>query len=249
MADEYKKAFEQEGRELGISATSGGQRAPLFRDEEIELLLSLLDRRRSVLLTGPEGVGKTLVVYAAARRLRQNGGRRIREFSTIQLLAGTKYIGEWQTKLTSIIKAARKTRTILFITDVWNLPDVGKTSSSADNLWDALRPYLEKREVQLIGEVTPNLLDNLQKAAGFSSVFEIVRLKSLSPEQINAVIRSDAEHRGIVLEDSSCNRLVDLCERFLPASHGPGPALRLLERAQGYAMEKDEIGQHEPMNA
>ncbi len=243
MTDEFTNALTQEGRDLGAFTTSRRYRLPLFREEETERILAILQRRRSVLLVGPEGAGKTAVVYGVAHALKQQGGRAIREFSTIQLLAGTKYIGEWQTKLTSIVRAAKKSKTSLYITDSWNLPDVGKTSSSTDNLWDALRPFLDKGEVQLVGEITPALLEKVQRAPGFSGLFEIVRIKPLEPEQIREVVAEGAKRMALELDGPSCARVLELCERFLPASHGPGPALLLLEQAQDYGREKDELGE------
>ena len=245
MSNEYHNALKQEGRDLGAFTASRKYRPPLFRDKETEQILSSLKRRRCVLVVGSEGAGKTSLVYAVAQQLGQHGHREIREFSTSQLLAGTKYIGEWQTKLTAIIHAAKSSKTALYISDIWNLQDVGKTSSSKDNMWDTLRPFLDKGEVQIIGEVTPALLEIAQRAPGFADVFEVVKIKPLTAEQIRAVLDAEAKRRSLDIEAPGCDRVLELCERFLPAAHGPGPALRLLERAQDYAREKDSLGEPE----
>ncbi len=248
MAKQYGKALEKEGRDLCAFATSSEYRPPLFRDEEIEQILSILKRRRSALLVGPEGAGKTSVVHAVARQLGEQGDGEVREFSASQFLTGTVYVGEWETKVSSIIKAAKKTQTTLYITDVWNLPSVGKTSSSKNALWDALRPSLENGDVQLIGEVTPALLEKIQRAPGFSNLFDIVRVKPLEREQIREVLAAEAKRASMDLDEQSCSRVLELCERFLPAMHGPGPALRLLGQAQDYAREKDGLGEREEIS-
>ena len=100
---------------------------------------------RSVLLVGAAGVGKTSMVHALAAHLAQTGPRKLYEFATIQMLSGTVFLGEWQSKVTAIFDAATKSKALLYFTDIWNLPSAGRSSNRADTVWDALRPRLVKR--------------------------------------------------------------------------------------------------------
>src|SRR6185436_17720613 len=99
-----------------------------FREAEIAAVLAELDRGRSVLVLGPTGVGKTGVIHGVARTMAARGKGGIFEVSTALMLAGTRYIGEWQTKVTRIAEAAEKANGALYVTDAWNLAQAGHTS-------------------------------------------------------------------------------------------------------------------------
>ena len=70
-------------------------------------MLALLEQSRSVLVTGPAGVGKTAVIHGVATAIATAGGA-IRQLSAADLLTGTRYIGEWQTKVRELVRAAKQ---------------------------------------------------------------------------------------------------------------------------------------------
>ena len=101
----FDKAFKHETRNLIDESAKGKLPEIYYRDTEIDQAISLFAQKKSVLLFGEQGAGKTAIVYgiAHARRKQRMGG--IRQLSTTVPLVGTKYIGEWQTKLTRIVEA------------------------------------------------------------------------------------------------------------------------------------------------
>ena len=91
----------QEGQDL--SADLSDDRLIFFRDREIRAIVDALTQKRSILLVGPAGVGKTSVLLGAARQLATETGNKVFRFTTTQIMSGTRWLGEWQSKLTRLL--------------------------------------------------------------------------------------------------------------------------------------------------
>ncbi|MCB9779371.1 MAG: AAA family ATPase [Alphaproteobacteria bacterium] len=239
MDSDYADALTADGRDLSREAGAGTLTRPRFRDEEVARVLSLLDQGRSVLLVGEAGVGKTAVIHGLVHAVAErSGGRsdaraggrvaRVIELSTATLMAGTRYLGEWQTKVRAVAEAAVRENAALFVPDAWNLPSAGRTSNSDTNVLDALRPYLEQGRLVLVAEATPAVLRQMERTPRFADLFEKIELRPLSDDHAAATVQAAAEHRGLKLDDDVVPTLLDLTGRFLPARPQPGPALDLL---------------------
>jgi ATP-dependent Clp protease ATP-binding subunit ClpA len=166
-----------EGREL--TGESRDFRSIQFRDELLAGVARSVGARRSVLLVGPPGVGKTSIVRALARHLVQTGPRKLYEFAVVQMLSGTVYLGEWQTKVSAVFDAAANSKALLYFSDIWNLPSAGRSSNREDTVWDALRPRLKNGEIQVIGEVSDEQLLALKAIPGFTIPFDIIEVPPL----------------------------------------------------------------------
>ena len=245
-ATKYDNAL-VEGREL--TGGSRNFRPTLFRDELIAAVARAVAARRSILLVGAAGVGKTSLVHALAAHLAQTGPRKLYEFATFQMLSGTVYLGEWQSKVTAIFDAAAKSKALLYFTDIWNLPSAGRSSSRADTVWDALRPRLSNGDLQVVGEVTDEQLLALNALPGFAAPFDIIEVPPLSADQVASLVRAEAARISLEMDAPSAARLLELCHHFLPASAGPGAALRLTGQIRHYLDEKHAIGENEPVSA
>src|SRR5947207_4959399 len=173
MSENYAEAF-KEGRNLTEASTSLG-RAPL-RAELAATAVQFLARRRSVLLIGGPGVGKTRVVHEVVSQLRELGRAQVYEFSIPQLLTGTKYLGEWETKVSQIVNTAVASDAILYFSDLWNLPTAARSSNRDGTAWDLFRPYLEQGRLRLIGEMTTEQLQRVSSTPGFTALFETVQV-------------------------------------------------------------------------
>ena len=116
-----------EGQDLAEAAQRA--RLPSFRDADIQAVVDALIANRSVLLVGPLGVGKTAVLHGVAQRLAELEIG-IRRFTTAQIMSGTRYLGEWESKLTGLMTECERSNTVLNVVDVWNLPTVGTTRTT-----------------------------------------------------------------------------------------------------------------------
>jgi ATP-dependent Clp protease ATP-binding subunit ClpC len=240
----------QEGEDVVEAATRLG--ATSFRDVEIEAGLAAMRRGRSLLLVGPSGVGKSAVLNGLAQRLRDQTDMGIRRLTTTQIMAGTHYSGDWQTKLTRLMTEADIPRTALNIVDVWNLPSTGITTSNTNNMFDAMRPWLTGGRLQLVSEATEDQLRDMSRASNLLSFFEIVRVEPLASEQLRAIVDRAAGELGMTLPAETRERLFALAESFAAASPGPGPMLDLLRKLGDYRREKlavDEPAELTPLFA
>ena len=95
--------IKQGGRDLADDIADGRVPNLSFRELESERVRDALDRRKSVLIVGPDGVGKSSLVY----RVTAQYHKPIYRFSTTDVMSGTKYLGEWETKISEILRAAQ----------------------------------------------------------------------------------------------------------------------------------------------
>lgn len=219
----------REARDLVAHAA---ELAPIgFRDREATRVLDLLDRGRSVLLVGMPGAGKSAVISEVARRMHARGEGRLHELSTSDLFRGTKYLGEWQTRVTNLLRDAEGAG--LVVTDVWNLLEQGRTAQSDTVVFDAMRGVIERGDVRLVGEVTKERLEHLRRTPDFIGLFEVVEIAPLASDAVLAILDERAASHGLALSKNARAALVALPTRFLPARAQPGPALRILDELAG----------------
>ncbi len=243
----YQQALVNETRDLLAEARRDELPRAQFRDQAVAQIGEHLASGHSVLVTGPAGVGKTAVIHELAHVFLDGGRGGLREMSTTTALVGTRYVGEWQTKITRMIEAAEADDVTLVISDVWNLATAGKASNDPTSLWDAVRPFLESRRLKLVGEATPEVLHQMQRLQGFTNHFKQVALQPLEPAEVDAVLQHAGGQAGLALDEASRQALVKVTGRFTPARPQPGPALDLLAQVRDYGEQKRGVGEPEPV--
>jgi ATP-dependent Clp protease ATP-binding subunit ClpC len=225
MSAEPEPSLSRDARDLVALA---GERAPVaFRDREVARVLDLLDRGRSVLLVGMPGAGKSTVLVEVARRMHARGEGRLWELSTSDLFRGTRYLGEWQTRVTNILREA--SGATLVISDIWNLLEQGRTAQSDTVVFDAMRGAVERGDVRLVGEVSKERLEHLRRHPDFVGLFDDVEIAPLPHDAVLSILEERARGRGLELTPTARAALIALPTRFLPSRSQPGPALRVLE--------------------
>jgi ATP-dependent Clp protease ATP-binding subunit ClpC len=244
MSDDYSNALEQGGRNLTRLALDKKVALPVYREQEIATVLASLKRNRSVLLVGDVGTGKTTILHGVAAES-SKVQREVWEISTSTVLAGTRYLGDWQSKLQAILQPLKKKRGVLYVTDVWNLPTAGTSANSSMSVFDQVRPKMQAGELQLIGEVTPEQFQTLQMAPTLTSLFDVVHVPPLTEEQLADIAVNYATTRRIGIEPAGIRELMALCTRFLPSDRGPGRLLRLIQQLADYQREKIALNEPE----
>ncbi len=219
------------------------------RDKEAEEVLSLLRAGRSVLLVGPPGAGKTAIMNRVAAMLADNKLRssmRIFSATTAQIIATSQgYIGQWQAQLQAILDGVRAAEGVLYYCDIWLSLGGGRTTTSEDNIWDAMAPLVERGELVLLCECQPEVLRNLERRApGMVDRFTRIDVRPLSEDQTQTVLLAHARKlsQGAPMEErwseEAVTRARDVTDRFQPYRAQPGKGIALIDRVVHYRREK-----------
>ena len=218
---------------------------PVFgRDAAVAQVIDQIDRvGRSFVVVGPPGVGKTAIIRAALEALaaRDSASWRFAEVTTGMLVAGQSYFGQWQEQVKKLLAAApRRQRVGVWVGDLPNLFNCGRTRQSEDNIGDFVTPSIDHGDLLLFGEATPEVHSVLLAAApAVSRLFDTIAVEPQTPAEAAASVAAVAAHRaaaagerrGMTLRFAAeaVERCVQLGETFFPALHRPAGAIRLVE--------------------
>ncbi len=235
------------------SASLVAQASPIAfgRERELKQLEHHLTSpgKNSFILVGPSGCGKTAILRELFRRLarRREAPWLILETSAGYLLAGCSVIGTLEAKLRDLVVACPHARRVaVFFTDVFALPDAGKTSKDDMNIADFLTPYVESGELVLIGECTPEQFRRgIEPNPTFKKLFTVFQLRPLDDRQVKQVVRAVADQlsqqqsaagRSLTFTAEALTALQDLGKLYYPGVTPPGGALRLMEQMVAHRM-------------
>jgi ATP-dependent Clp protease ATP-binding subunit ClpC len=199
----------------------------------LEALLAVLrrPRGRAALLVGESGVGKSALVHELARReLRPGVKPRIVRMAPAEFLAGTKYLGEWESKLDELVRSLQADpRAVLYIPSAHDLATVGTTVHSTNNVASALAPHIESGALTVIGETTPReLAAGLGKHASLRRPWTEITLLPADDARTRRILRAICDAEGVEASDAVLERVVELSEMFVGADAQPGRSAGLL---------------------
>lgn len=214
------------------------------REAELERLIQTLSRRtkNNPCLIGEPGVGKTAIVEGLAQRLIQEEvpevliGKRLYSMSMGILLAGTKYRGEFEERLTKLLQEIQESgNVILFIDEIHTIIGAGGAEGAIDAS-SILKPVLARGDIQVIGTTTfDEYKKYIEKDSGLERRFQPIRVEEPSPENaidILKLLRPRYEHHHRVkITDSAVETAVMLSHRYLTERFLPDKAVDLMDEA------------------
>jgi DNA polymerase III delta prime subunit len=216
---------------------------PVGRDAEADELFQLLKTkdRRPVLILGPRGAGKTAVLheivrrFVAARRSAHSGQEQFWLLAPQRLVAGMSYVGEWEARLLAIVKHAQEQRHILYFDDLLGLYQAGISAQSSLSMAHVLKPYIERRDVRIVAEMTPEALRVLQeKDRGLADQFHVLRVNEMDENQtlraLVGVMRDLEQKHECRFQTDALPAVMDLQRRYARESVFPGKAAGFLRR-------------------
>jgi ATP-dependent Clp protease ATP-binding subunit ClpA len=215
----------------------------VLREHEVGELSRLLDLsdRRPILLNGPRMAGKTAIVHECVyRRVADRKGGHRHWFNTWlvapqRLISGMSFVGQWEGRLLAILKYAKKRDHILYFDDLVGLFLAGVTSQSTLSAAVVLKPYLERRDVRVLGEITPEALRVLQERdRGFADLFHIIPVRPPSDTDTLRILvdqqrRLEGKH-AVAFGLDVLPAVIDLQRRYDRAAAFPGKAAAVLTR-------------------
>ncbi|HTU23022.1 MAG TPA: AAA family ATPase [Gemmataceae bacterium] len=207
-----------------------------------EAVRKLHQEKTSLLLVGEPGVGKTTILVEAARTAERlnaaaarrkdadlSPGRLFWMTSAGRLIAGMKYLGQWEERCEQVIDELARLPGVLCVESLLDLVRIGGTGPG-DSLAAFLLPYLQRGELRLASECTPSELDACRRLLpGFADLLPILHVPPFDRTAALAVLeRTAARHaqnlRLEVAPDFS-DRAHHLFRRFVPYQAFPGPAV------------------------
>ncbi len=132
------------------------------RDQELaDLELILISPKKSPILIGEAGVGKTSIVEGLAYQMQRGdipellGGKIIYKLTTTSLLSGTKYVGEMEERMKALTdELIRHPEILLFIDEIHTIVGAGSTVSSHNDISNMLKPFIDRGDIKIIGATT-----------------------------------------------------------------------------------------------
>ena len=215
------------------------------RDEEIRRVVQVLSRRtkNNPVLIGEPGVGKTAIVEGLAQRIYQRDvpeglkDKRILMLDLAQLVAGTKYRGEFEDRLKAVLKEINSAEgdIILFIDELHTLVGAGSAEGSMDAS-NMLKPALARGELHCVGATTLNeYRKHIEKDAALERRFQPVKVGEPTVEDTVSILRGLKEkyevYHGVRIQDPAILSAAQLSHRYISDRFLPDKAIDLIDEA------------------
>jgi ATP-dependent Clp protease ATP-binding subunit ClpC len=238
--------LEQFGLDLTAEAVEGRLDPVIGRADEIEQTIEILARRtkNNPVLIGEAGVGKTAIVEGLAQAIvadevpAQLKGKRVIALDLPGMLAGTRYRGDFEERLTKAMDeiAADNGSTIVFIDELHTV--VGAGSSGESGAMDAgniLKPRLARGDLHLVGATTLKEYRTIEKDAALERRFQPVTIGEPSVDDAVQILTGlqdrYAEHHGVTYTPEAIRAAVELSDRYITDRFLPDKAIDLIDQA------------------
>ena len=227
------------GRLWALPADSGGG---IVDHPELELQVAqLYDMLQatppvSVLVSGEQGTGKSVLVERLFARLHGEGWL-LFEASAAEVLAGQKYIGELEERVREMLVSLDRPRALWRVQDFYDLLQKGGHSQDPRGILDLLLPALERGQLRMVGELgTAQLAQLLQARPALRHLVKTVTLLAPGTETMRDLLASwrvarEAELAVPVIDARALDEAQRMATQYFPEQHEPGRTLRLLEEA------------------
>ena len=241
---EKHSAIEKYGTDLTSEAKEGKIDPVIGRSEEIERVIQILCRRtkNNPCLIGEPGVGKTAIAEGLALKIASGdapeilNGKRLISLDLTGMVAGTKYRGDFEERIKSIIdEASSDENVILFIDEVHTLIGTGSAEGATDAA-NILKPALARGDMQIIGATTINeYRKNIEKDSALERRFQPINVEEPSTEDAILILKGIREkyesHHNVKITDEAIEAAVKLSSRYITDRYLPDKAIDLIDEA------------------
>ncbi|MBO4634291.1 MAG: ATP-dependent Clp protease ATP-binding subunit [Bacteroidales bacterium] len=243
-AEEKKLDIEEFAYDLTQAARDGKLDPVVGRDTEITRVIQILGRRKknNPMLIGEPGVGKSAIVEGIAQRIASGdisaalAKKRILSLDIASVVAGTKYRGDFEKRLKTIIKeASENPDIILFIDEFHTIVGAGGASGSLDAA-NMLKPALARGEFQCIGATTLDEFTKIvEKDGALDRRFQKIVVEPTDIPQSIEILKNlkprYEQFHGISYTDDAVEAAVRLTNRYITDKSLPDKAIDALDEA------------------
>ena len=240
------KLLEQFGEDLVAKASS--MDPVIGREREIDMVIGILSRKNknNPALIGEPGVGKTAIAEGLAQRMAsglvppQLKDKRLFSLNMANLVAGTKYRGEFEERLRDVLAEIRRSGdVILFMDEMHTMIGAGAAEGAIDAA-NIFKPALGRGELQMLGATTLNEYRKyVEKDSALERRFRPVMVQepdAATTESILKALKPGLErHHHIRISEEAISQAVSLSVRYLPEQFLPDKAIDLLDEGAAHA--------------
>ena len=232
------------GTDMTKAAEEGKLDPVVGRVKEIERLAQILSRRKknNPILIGEPGVGKSAIVEGLALRIVEKKvsrilfDKRVIALDMTAVVAGTKYRGQFEERIRSILNELKKNpNIILFIDEIHTIVGAGSAAGSMDAA-NMLKPALARGEIQCIGATTlDEYRKNIEKDGALERRFQKVIVEPTTAEETLQILKNIKDkyedHHNVNYTDAALEACVKLTDRYITDRNFPDKAIDALDEA------------------
>lgn len=239
------QTLDEFGRDLTELAKNDQLDPVIGRTSEMDRVIQVLGRRtkNNPVLVGEPGVGKTAIVEGLAQRIVSGdipetlSGKRLVSLDLASIVAGTKYRGEFEQRLKTIIDEIRKAKNsiIIFIDELHTVIGAGAAEGAIDAA-NILKPALARGELQCIGATTfDEYRKHIEHDPALERRFQPVVVEPPSVEETITILKGLKEkyesHHMCIYDDKAIESAVVLSDRYITDRALPDKAIDLMDEA------------------
>ena len=232
------------GRDLTKAAEEGRLDPIVGRETELERIAQVLSRRKknNPILIGDPGVGKSAIAEGLAQRIVEHRvsrtlyNKRIVVLDLGSVVAGTKYRGQFEERMKSILNELEKNPDIiLFIDEIHTIIGAGNANGSLDAS-NMFKPALARGELQCIGATTlDEYRQYIEKDGALERRFQKILVEPTTPEEtvqiLNNIKSKYEDHHLVTYEPEAIEACVKLTNRYISDRNLPDKAIDALDEA------------------
>ncbi|MDE7144540.1 MAG: ATP-dependent Clp protease ATP-binding subunit, partial [Duncaniella sp.] len=237
-------ALDKYGNDMTLAAEENRLDPVVGRDVEIERLAQILSRRKknNPVLIGDPGVGKSAIVEGLALRIVQRKvsrilfDKRVISLDMASIVAGTKYRGQFEERIKTILdELAKNKNIILFIDELHTIVGAGNAAGSMDAA-NLLKPALARSEIQCIGATTlDEYRKNIENDGALERRFQKVMVEPTTPEETRIILDNIKDkyeaHHNVTYTPEALDACVSLTERYISDRNFPDKAIDAMDEA------------------
>ncbi|MBQ4630530.1 MAG: ATP-dependent Clp protease ATP-binding subunit [Clostridia bacterium] len=238
-----KKCLNNFGTNLTAKAKESLLDRVVGREREIDRAIQILNRRskNNPVLLGAPGVGKTAIAEGIAQKIAEGdvpeklSGAEVYLLDMANIVAGTQYRGQFESRLKNIVEEAKHDNVILVIDEIHSIVKAGD-ADGAMNAANILKPALSKGEIQVIGATTSEEYRKfIEKDAALERRFQPVMIEEPSAEETVEIIKGTKDYyetfHNITIDDSIIYEAVSLSGRYINDRFFPDKAIDVIDEA------------------